>query len=113
MAAMVKSPSQTQDKFIVRLPDGMREQIRAAAKANGRTMTAEIVARLEHTFLEKRLYEIEGTAGAAFELATDLAFKDVAAVIRRLDDIEKRLAEVEGRPWSPAAERIVTKPKGT
>ena len=40
---------QTQDKFIVRLPDGMRDRIRAAAEANNRSMNAEIVARLEAT----------------------------------------------------------------
>lgn len=40
------SPSQAADKFIFRMPDGMREQIAAAAKANNRSMNAEIVARL-------------------------------------------------------------------
>ena len=42
--------SQTQDKFIVRLPNGMREQISEAAAANNRSMTAEIVARLTWSF---------------------------------------------------------------
>ncbi|MDQ1831951.1 Arc family DNA-binding protein [Massilia scottii] len=40
-------PSEVQDRFIVRLPDGMRDAIAAAAKANGRSMNAEIVSRLE------------------------------------------------------------------
>lgn len=39
-------PSEVQDRFIVRLPDGMRDAIAAAAKANGRSMNAEIVAKL-------------------------------------------------------------------
>lgn len=47
---MVKRAAQTQDKFIIRLPDGMRDQIKAAADAGGRTMTAEIIARLQMTF---------------------------------------------------------------
>lgn len=34
------------DQFQVRLPEGMRDEIAAAAKANGRSMNAEIVARL-------------------------------------------------------------------
>lgn len=38
------------DKFIVRLPDGMRDRIKAAAEANNRSMNAEIVARLEASF---------------------------------------------------------------
>lgn len=36
-------PSQLQDRFIVRLPDGMRDAIKASAKANHRSMNAEIV----------------------------------------------------------------------
>ena len=43
---MGRPPSDAQDKFIIRLPDGMREQLSDAAKANERTMTAEVVARL-------------------------------------------------------------------
>lgn len=44
---MTDAPSQSQDKFIVRLPDGMRERIKLAADLNGRSMNAEIVATLE------------------------------------------------------------------
>jgi hypothetical protein len=36
-------PSDTQDRFIVRLPEGMRERIAAEAKTNNRSMNAEIV----------------------------------------------------------------------
>lgn len=43
-------PSDTADKVLVRMPDGMREQLKAAAKANNRTMNAEIVARLQASF---------------------------------------------------------------
>ena len=35
------------DKFMLRLPEGMRERIRAEAEANNRSMNSEIVARLE------------------------------------------------------------------
>ncbi len=35
------------DKFMLRLPDGMRERIKAAAEANNRSMNAEIVKALE------------------------------------------------------------------
>ena len=38
------------DKFIVRLPDGMRDRIAEAAKANNRSMNSEIVARLLASF---------------------------------------------------------------
>ncbi|MNH65401.1 Arc-like DNA binding domain protein [compost metagenome] len=39
--------SRTADKFVVRLPDGMREQINAVAKENHRSMNSEIIARLK------------------------------------------------------------------
>ena len=43
-------PSDTADKVLVRMPDGMRDQLKAAAKASNRTMNAEIVARLQASF---------------------------------------------------------------
>ncbi|OUM01781.1 Arc family DNA-binding protein [Variovorax sp. JS1663] len=41
---------QAGDKYIVRFPEGMRERIAEVAKANNRSMNAEIVARLESSF---------------------------------------------------------------
>lgn len=43
-------PSDKQDQFVVRLPDGMRDRIKAAAEANNRSMNAEIVATLEDKY---------------------------------------------------------------
>ena len=53
-------PSETQDRFIVRFPDGMRDRIAEEAKANNRSMNAEIVARLERSFTAEK--EVEQTA---------------------------------------------------
>ena len=38
------------DKFVLRMPDGMREKIGIAARENHRPMNAEIVSRLEASF---------------------------------------------------------------
>lgn len=43
-------PSRTAEQFVVRFPDGMRDKIAESAKANNRSMNAEIVARLERSF---------------------------------------------------------------
>lgn len=43
-------PSEAAERFMVRLPDGMRDRIAAEAKANNRSMNSEIVARLEGSF---------------------------------------------------------------
>ena len=38
--------AQTQDKYVLRLPDGLRDSIRTDAERNGRSMNAEIIHRL-------------------------------------------------------------------
>ena len=38
---------QLADKFVLRMPDGMREKIMALAKANNRSMNAEILLMLQ------------------------------------------------------------------
>jgi hypothetical protein len=43
-------PSETQERFIIRLPDGLRDRIAEAAKAANRSMNAEFVLRLEQSF---------------------------------------------------------------
>jgi hypothetical protein len=43
-------PHQGSDKYIVRFPDGMRDRIADAAKANNRSMNSEIIARLLASF---------------------------------------------------------------
>lgn len=49
---MAKSPfpSDQQDKFMLRLSDGMRDRIKAAADANNRSMNSEILATLEEKY---------------------------------------------------------------
>lgn len=47
-----KPPSRTAEQFVLRLPEGMRGRIAEVAKASGRSMNAEIVARLEASFAE-------------------------------------------------------------
>lgn len=51
------SESRDLNKFLVRMPDGMRDRIAEAAKAGNRSMNAEIVARLEASFHESNMDE--------------------------------------------------------
>lgn len=66
-------PSEMQDRVMVRLPDGMRDKLKAAAKASGRTMNAEIVRRLEISFgeIEKRLADLAEGVNTVADLADD------------------------------------------
>lgn len=50
MAPKPPAPSDLADKFMLRLPDGMRDQLKETAAANNRSMNAEIIARLEESF---------------------------------------------------------------
>lgn len=52
---MAAPTNRESDKFIVRLPDGMRDRIKAAAEANSRSMNAEIVATLEEKYPAQKL----------------------------------------------------------
>jgi len=47
---MSKFPSQMQDKFNLRFPEGMRDAIAERAKANGRSMNSEIIQIIEDSF---------------------------------------------------------------
>ncbi|HBX54806.1 Arc family DNA-binding protein [Pseudomonas sp. UBA2684] len=57
--------SRTADKFVVRLPDGMRERIADVARNHHRSMNSEIIARLEQSMLQ------EGTLGDDLEVRLD------------------------------------------
>lgn len=50
MPAKPPAPSDIADKFMLRLPEGMRDRLKDAAARNGRSMNAEIITRLNYTF---------------------------------------------------------------
>lgn len=49
---MTPTTNRESDKFMLRLPEGMREQIKKTADENGRSMNAEIVERLSFALRE-------------------------------------------------------------
>ncbi|WP_313026674.1 Arc family DNA-binding protein [Pseudomonas lopnurensis] len=52
--------SRSQDKFVVRLPDGMRERISDEARSARRSMNMEIVHRLNHSIeAEEKIRRLE------------------------------------------------------
>ena len=50
--------SRTADKFVIRLPEGMRDRIAEVARHHHRSMNSEIVARLEQSLFPDRLFEV-------------------------------------------------------
>lgn len=77
---MPREIARDQDKFVLRLPDGMRERLKAEAEANKRSMNAEIVARIEDSF-EARQRMDAGIQGVTELLTTVIA--RVASDMRR------------------------------
>ena len=49
------SDSREQDKFVVRLPDGLRPEIAAIARINHRSMNGEIIIRLQRSLVLEQL----------------------------------------------------------
>lgn len=45
-------PSDKQDQYMLRFPDGMRDELKRLAAENNRSMNAEIISRLEATLLD-------------------------------------------------------------
>lgn len=72
------SDSREQDKFVVRLPDGLRPEIAAMARLNHRSMNGEIITRLQRTLILEQLQERQS------ELITQL--------LKRIDSLESKEA---------------------
>jgi hypothetical protein len=65
------APSKQLDQFVVRLPGGLREHIKAAADANGRSMNAEIVHVLDRHFRPLRHFDVGAPYPADHDPDTD------------------------------------------
>lgn len=76
----------------VRLSALLRQQVEEAARANNRTLNAEIVSRLEHSFQE----ELEAPAKEMKYLQVARQ-SSLAEYKRRLADHERRIAALEAR----------------
>jgi len=83
IAIMSKKPTaQPQDKYVMRMPDGMREALKAEAWANNRSLNAEIVLRLEEfESLKRRLVETEAQLDRAFKLYQEQA-EDLSELVK-------------------------------
>lgn len=94
-------PSFQADQFNVRFPAGVRDRIAATAKENGRSMNAEIVARLERSFaedgnLKSGALDLNGLLSAGMLLAAEENKDDPAtqALIARAKEAALRLARI-------------------
>ncbi|PAQ64387.1 DNA-binding protein [Klebsiella pneumoniae] len=118
---MSKFPSQMQDKFNLRLPDGMRDAIADRAKRNGRSMNSEIVQILqdaletEKLIAESDIVDFDSTQAALDSKSTpeekaaflaELEKRDpfTAAILREGEEHNRRLAAILGRRMGYSSE---------
>ena len=66
--------SRVQDKFVIRLPDGLRPEIAAVASRNQRSMNGEIINRLERSL--------------SLELVLDQKNKVITQLLNRISELE-------------------------
>ena len=79
--------SQNQDKFIARLPDGMRDRLKKVAEQNSRSMNAELVEALK-AYLDSEEPKLPGVAQPTGSQSEAPATKaDIDMLLKRLDEI--------------------------
>lgn len=55
-------PSEIADRFLVRLPDGLRQAIKFEAEKNCRSMNSEIIFHLQQAFSKAETKKADATA---------------------------------------------------
>jgi hypothetical protein len=73
------------DQFVIRFPEGMRDRIAKLAAANGRSMNAELIDRLEKSMVDSdnlKNLEIE-----------------VAELWTKIAELDDRTVELSHRPY--------------
>ena len=90
---MTDMTNRESDKFMLRLPDGMRDRIKLAAEQNGRSMNAEIVAILEKEYppisRDAKFAELRGLMLQHLGGEDDLDETDVARLDKLLSQMNR------------------------
>ncbi|UXQ89112.1 transcriptional repressor [Synechococcus phage MinM1] len=108
---MPDRPERDLNRYIVRFPEGMRDRIAEAAKANGRSMNAEIVHRLEQSFAR-------GDLGDAVAMELDLLHSVTDRLTRvlqvldpaRFKEVAPGVVQFSIGPSEPQGETVAVPP---
>lgn len=108
-----KKPGRGSDQFPLRLPDGMRERIKVAAEANGRSMNAEIIERLTTTFMDDEFTVASPNFDKLLQVVADIAAeKATRRMIERMFEYDRLPPEEkEGYAREGRAKLEAEKPK--
>ena len=90
------SPSPAKKQVLLRLPEHIRERLDAAAETNGRSLTAEVLARLESTFPASESWLRGGRRSPKMQIEKRLIALETL-IEERIEEFERRLSALEGR----------------
>jgi hypothetical protein len=95
----LKPPSKQLEQFVVRLPDGMREQMKASAERNKRSMNAEIVSAIELWLNLENLGPSNNSVEEPSQVDEKPVKEDpiVAHFVNGPDDVERAIAQMTDR----------------
>lgn len=94
------------NRFIIRMPEGLRDRIAMAAEEAGRSMNSEIVKTLEEKYPEPSLDELTARVEAMMDAAEKGGIdkvKMVYALSLLTDAIGKKIKEIERNAKAKAA----------
>ena len=83
------------DQFMVRMPAGMRSALAEEAERSGRSMNAEIVARLDASFQE--FLSLEGMVNISKRLEAGVSFLDQVLFDIRDIDLDAFIADQQSK----------------
>lgn len=85
-------------QFKLRMPLELKEQIDKAAEENHRSINAEIVARLQSTFDEQRLY--------GHKLSSEITSEEAKELKKRVEAVEAAMQKMLGDPDGVRREQL-------
>lgn len=94
-----KYPSQLAERFQVRMPEGLRDEIKLSADVNGRSMNAEIIHRLKNAF-----YTPEKEGYSRIYLPDDVYQPLMLDAYGRGVDPDERAVEIIAGKYDPQTE---------
>jgi len=108
MGKAPKTPNEELDKFLLRMPDGLRERIKAAAEMNNRSMNAEIVTTLEGAYPRPiSLEEVVSDVRTSIEMLKK--FKGKTLLMSLADDLDHLILDISRSAEMTPEEREAAK----
>lgn len=95
------------DKFMLRLPDGMRDRLKSLAATNGRSLNAEIVQRLEASL---SMEDFKFRTGHVFPTADQM--QAAADTFMAMLEYAKEIGVVDDQADADEAIKRITAKKG-